>query len=80
MGYLISPPLLLLTTCNCLNYLKVGMWFNHLKTVQDNRKRGAAKAAQTRKKRGYNKKDSAKVCNSDILISSKTRCDTVNSQ
>ena len=56
------------------------MWFNHLKTVQDNRKRGAAKAAQTRKKRGYNKKDSAKVCNSDILISSKTGYHTVNSQ
>lgn len=56
-----------------LNYfynLKVALWFNHLKTVQENRKRGAAKAAQTRKKKGCNKKGSSKVC---TLISSKSR-------
>ena len=27
------------------------MWFEHLKTVQDNRKRGAAQAAETRRKK-----------------------------
>ena len=32
------------------------MWFQHLQTVQDNRKRGASKAAKTRRKRGLNKK------------------------
>ena len=32
------------------------MWFQHLQTVQDNRKRGASKAAKTRGERGLNKK------------------------
>ena len=32
------------------------MWFQHLQTVQDNRKRGASKAAKTRRERGLNKK------------------------
>ena len=30
-------------------FLKVSMWFQHLKTVQENRKRGALKAANRRK-------------------------------
>ena len=32
------------------------MWFQHLKTVQENRKRGALKAAKTRKQKGLDKK------------------------
>ena len=32
------------------------MWFQHLKTVQENRKRGALKAAKTRQQRGLGKK------------------------
>ena len=32
------------------------MWFQQLQTVQDNRKRGALKAAKTRRERGLNKK------------------------
>ena len=32
------------------------MWFQHLQTVQDNRKRGVSKAAKTRRERGLNKK------------------------
>ena len=32
------------------------MWFQHLQLVQDNRKRGASKAAKTRRERGLNKK------------------------
>ncbi|XP_022807697.1 uncharacterized protein LOC111344713 [Stylophora pistillata] len=34
---------------------KVVLWSTHLTIVQDNRKRGAAKAAQTRKKKGSSK-------------------------
>ena len=32
------------------------MWFQHLKTVQENQKRGALKAAKTRKQKGLDKK------------------------
>ena len=32
------------------------MWFQHLQTVQDNRKRGVSKAAKTRRERELNKK------------------------
>ena len=32
------------------------MWLQHLRTVQDNRKRGASKAAKTRRERRLNKK------------------------
>jgi len=31
------------------------MWFDHLKAVQDNRRRGASKAAKTRKEKGKSK-------------------------
>ena len=53
------------------------LWLNHLKTDQENRKRGATKAAQTRKKKGCNKKGSSKVC---TLISSKSRQQHIYSQ
>ena len=32
------------------------MWFQHLQTVQEKRKRGASKAVKTRKERKLNKK------------------------
>lgn len=35
---------------------EVTMWFEHLQQISENRKRGAAKAAQTRKKRKANQK------------------------
>lgn len=37
-------------------FLKVSMWFEHLQTVQQNSKRGASKAAKTRKQRRLDKR------------------------
>ena len=39
-----------------LSQSEVSMWLEHLQTVSDNRKRGAAKAAETRKKRKAQKR------------------------
>lgn len=43
-----------------LSVSEVNMWWEHLKTVADNRKRGAAKAAETRRKRKQSQQSSKK--------------------
>lgn len=43
-----------------LVFLKVTMWFEHLEVVKANRKRGAAKAAKTRKEKAKRKNQTGK--------------------
>ena len=44
-----------------LSVAEVRMWWDHLKTVDENRKRGAAKAAATRRRKQESKQASSSV-------------------
>ena len=43
------------------------MWFDHLKTIQDNRKRGAEKAAMTRRLKKAKEKHFFCICGEEYL-------------